>query len=163
MNISFLSKKHLPEIQAIFNDAIENTSFIYETKPRTKASMKKWFTYHKKNNFPIIGIIDTNNELVAFGTYGFFREKDAYHKTIENSVYVKKTERGKGYGFQILEKLIELAQKQGFHAMISVIDSNNAKSLSLHKKFGFHQCGTLSEIGYKNNDWLTILLLEKIL
>ena len=163
MNITFLSKKHLPEIQAIFNDAIENTSFIYETKPRTKLTMKKWFNYHKKNNFPIIGIINNHNELEAFGTYGFFREKDAYRKTIENSVYVKKSSQGKGYGTQILENLIKLAQNQGFHVMVSVIDSHNEKSLSLHRKFGFSQCGTLSEIGYKNNTWLSITMLEKIL
>jgi phosphinothricin acetyltransferase len=46
----------LPAIQAIYNDAILNTTALYEYAPRTDAMMRDWFADRERAGIPILGI-----------------------------------------------------------------------------------------------------------
>lgn len=93
-----IGREHLGAILAIFNEAILNSTALYEYKPRTLQSMEAWFDAKEKGNFPVIGIVDEAGTLLAFGSYGAFRPYPAFHHTVEHSVYVEKTHRGRGTG-----------------------------------------------------------------
>lgn len=61
--------------------------------------------------------------------------------------------RGAGIGSLLMEKIITLAKKHRFHAIIGGITAGNEGSIKLHEKFGFHHAGHLQEVGYKFGEW----------
>jgi L-amino acid N-acyltransferase len=155
-------EKHGDAILAIFNEAIVNTTALYDYKPRTRETMATWFENKAKGKYPIFGIENEAGELMGFSTYGTFRAFPAYKYTVEHSVYVDTRFRGKGLGKVLLQEIVTAAQEQNYHVMIGVIDSANAVSIQLHEKFGFSYAGAIRQCGFKFGRWLDVVFYQRI-
>jgi len=151
------------QILAIFNDSILHSTALYDYKPRTLDSMELWFENKRKGNFPVIGIVTESGDLLGFASYGTFRAWPAYKYSVEHSVYVAAEHRGKGLGRRLLEQLIQEAGAQDYHALIGGIDSQNAPSIQLHRRFGFEHAGTLRQVGFKFGRWLDLDFYQLLL
>lgn len=160
MKIISCTPAYASQILDIFNDAILNTTALYDYKPWTMETMKTWFDTKEVNNFPVIGIVDEHDKLLGFGSYGMFRVRPAYKYTIENSLYVHRDFRGKGLGKVLLQEIIKHASAQNFHCIVAVIDAENDTSINLHKKFGFEEVGTFKQVGFKFDKWLDATFLQ---
>lgn len=150
-------------ILGILNEAIINSTALYDYVPRTSLSMQDWFETKEKKAYPVIGIKDDHGEMLAFGSYGQFRAWPAYKYTVEHSLYVRVDQRGRGYGGVVLRALEEAAIAQGYHCLIGGIDAANEVSIRLHKAHAFVPCGLLREVGFKFGRWLDLALYQKIL
>jgi L-amino acid N-acyltransferase YncA len=156
-------KRHAAAILAIFNDAIINSTALYDYKPRTIEMMAGWFDVKSKGKFPVIGIEDDSGELMGFGSYGTFRAWPAYKYSVEHSVYVDARFQRRGVGRIILEQLIEKARGQDYHVLIGGIDATNQASIALHEKLGFCHCGSIRQAGFKFGRWLDLSFYQLIL
>lgn len=151
---------HAQAILDIFNEAIENSTALYDYKPRSLESMKSWFSAKDQGNFPVVGIENEQGELLAFGSFGTFRAWPAYKYTVEHSVYVHKDQRGKGLGKQVMLALIQAAKQRDIHVLMGAIDATNEGSIALHKGLGFQHVGTLPEVGFKFGRWLDLVFYQ---
>lgn len=148
----------LSSILEIVNQAILNTTAIYDYDVRTLEEQTIIFESKQARNFPTF-VAECNNEVVGFGTYDTFRTKVGYRFTVEHSVYVKDGFAGKGIGKLLLEQLIATAKAENYHVMIGVIDASNENSIRFHEKFGFQSMGILKEISFKFDRWLDANLM----
>jgi phosphinothricin acetyltransferase len=155
--------RHAPAILAILNEAIVNSTALYDYVPRQPAQMAAWFEAKRKGNFPVIGAVNDADVLLGFASYGTFRAYPAYKYTVEHSVYVEKSWRGQGLGRKLLEKAIKEAQRQDYHTMIGVIDSANAVSIALHRALGFERCSQIKHAGFKFGRWLDVEFYQLLL
>ena len=146
----------------IINDAILNSTALYDYNIRTLNTQEAIFEEKLQKGFPVI-VAESNNEVVGFGYYSEFRFREAYKFTVEHSVYANKNSIGKGIGKLLLNELIERAKKQNLHTMIGVIDSENTNSIDFHKKFGFEEVGFIKESGFKFDRWLHSVIVQKML
>jgi phosphinothricin acetyltransferase len=153
----------LPEMLEMFNDAIINTTSVYDYIPRTKEFMVDWYNSKLKGGYPLIGLFDIHGNLLGFGTYGSFRSRPAYKYSIEHSIYVRKDMRGRGYGKVLLKEIIEQAIRDDYHVIVGGIDSDNAISISFHEKMGFEFSGKIKHAGYKFGKWLDLSFYQLIL
>ena len=151
---------HGAAILEIFNEAIANSTALYEYRLFPPEKMTSWFADKKAGRFPVIGAVDAGGALLGFASYGVFRARPAYKYTVEHSVYVHKDHRGKGVGKALLEKIIAAAQSQNYHVMIGGIDAENAASIALHKQFGFVNAGTITQSGFKFGRWLDLVFYQ---
>ena len=156
-------KDHGDSVLEIFNDAILNTTALYEYDPRDHATIERWFSDKQQHNFPILGILNETNRLMGFASYGRFRPYPAFNTTVEHSIYIHQDFRGLGLGKFLLSALMERAIAQGYHSMMGAIDAENTPSIRLHQQLGFQQTGLLPEVGFKFERWLTLVLYQKIL
>ena len=156
-------KRHAEAILAIFNDAIINSTALYDYKPRTLEMMAGWFEAKSKAKYPVIGLENETGELMGFGSYGTFRAWPAYKYSVEHSVYVDARFRGRGVGKRLLQAVIGAAQAQGYHNLVGAIDATNAVSIRLHERLGFSHCGTIRQAGFKFGRWLDLVLYQLIL
>lgn len=155
--------RHGEAILEIFNEAIANSTALYDYKPRTAESMVGWFEAKVAGNFPVIGIEDAQGQLLGFASFGAFRPHPAYKYSVEHSVYVHHEHRGRGLGRILLARIIEEAEAFGAHAVIGAIDAENEASLKLHESLGFARVGTLPQVGFKFGRWLDLALMQKVL
>ena len=158
--INCTHEAHAAQILDIFNEAIANSTALYDYHPRTLESMLEWFRVKDAGNFPVIGAVDENGRLMGFASYGTFRAWPAYKYTVEHSVYVHKDYRGKGLGRALMLRLIEAAKEQQFHVMIGGIDVENAGSIRLHESLGFVHAGTIRQAGFKFGRWLDLAFYQ---
>lgn len=156
-------ERHATPILEILNEAIVNSTALYDYTPRAPKSMVTWFEAKRNGNFPVIGVEDADGTLLAFGSYGTFRAWPAYKYTVEHSVYVHKEQRGKGLGNRVMQALIGAARQNGLHAMIGGIDARNAGSIALHERLGFRNVGTLPQVGFKFGRWLDLAFYQLLL
>jgi len=156
-------ERHAGQILAIFNEAIVNSTALYDYKPRAPEAMVAWFATKRANGFPVIGMEDDSGKLLGFASYGTFRAFPAYKYTVEHSVYVEKGSRGLGLGRKLLEAVIAKAGEQGMHTLVGAIDLDNTTSIELHKRLGFEHCGTIKQAAFKFGRWLDLAFLQKTL
>jgi len=154
---------HAEAILEILNEAIVNSTALYDYKPRTLESMANWFKAKQVSNFPVIGAVSPSGELLGFASYGTFRAWPAYKYSVEHSVYIHKNHRGKGLGLSLMRQLIAKAVEQQYHVMIGGIDQSNGASVALHQKLGFSHAGTIRQAGFKFGRWLDLAFFQLIL
>jgi phosphinothricin acetyltransferase len=157
-------ESHATAILDIFNEAITNSTALYDYKPRTAESMVAWFKAKEAGRFPVIGVVAEDGQLLGFASYGTFRAWPAYKYSVEHSVYVHKDHRGKAIGMALMQQLIAKATEQQYHVMVGGIDATNTGSIALHERLGFVHAGTIRHAAFKFGRWLDLgfyqLLLE---
>jgi L-amino acid N-acyltransferase len=126
-------ENHAQVILSIFNEAILNSTALYEYKPRTMQTMEAWFAAKAAGGFPVIAAIDNDGAFLGFASYGPFRAFPAFKYSMEHSVYVDSNHRGRGVGKVLLQEIIRLAQQNQLHVLVGGIDAANAGSIALHK------------------------------
>lgn len=155
--------RHAQAILDIFNEAIENSTALYDYRARSLESMAAWFAAKDKGQFPVMGLEDEAGTLLAFGSYGTFRAWPAYKYTVEHSVYVHQDHRGHGLGLAVMQALVGAARERDVHAMVGAIDASNAGSIALHERLGFKPVGLLPQVGFKFGRWLDLAFYQLLL
>jgi L-amino acid N-acyltransferase len=149
-------------IREIINDSILNTSHNYDYHPKSLDEVEALFEEKLKNGNPIlVGVVD--NQVIAYATYGKFRSKPGYDKTIEHSIYLNEKAQGKGLGSELMRQLIQIASDEGYHVMIAGMDSENLGSYRFHQRLGFVEVARFPEVAFKFGKWLNLVFLQLIL
>ena len=149
----------LPGIMDIYNDAVANTTAIWNEAVVDLENRKAWFTARRERGFPVLVAV-RGRQVLGYASYGDWRAFDGYRHTVEHSVYVQKDARGTGTGKRLLKALIDRASFNGIHVMIAGIEAENAASIRLHEKLGFRVVGRFSEVGIKFGRWLDLTCME---
>jgi L-amino acid N-acyltransferase YncA len=107
--------------------------------------------------------IDDDGDVVGFASLSPYRTRPAYSTTVEDSVYVRADQRGTGVGRFLLDELLEVATRHGFHSIIARIVGGNEPSIALHRSAGFELVGTEREVGRKFRRWLDVVVMQLLL
>lgn len=162
MQVRAVENGDLGAILAITNDAILNSTAIYEYEPRTRAQQQAWLDARARDGWPVF--VATDGEAIAgFATFGPFRDKPGYASTVEHSVYVAGNRQGAGVGKALMAALLAEAQRRRLHAMVGGIDASNQRSLQFHRALGFTEVGRLPEVAWKFGRWLDLIFMQKLL
>ncbi len=81
------------------------------------------------------------------------REREAYHWSVESSVYVHRAFHRRGIGRRLYERLFSELRSRGFVNVYAGITLPNAASVALHQSFGFEPVGIFRHIGFKLGRW----------
>jgi L-amino acid N-acyltransferase len=162
MIIRTATENDLPQLLAIYNDIILYTTAVYDYEPHTLEMRQAWFKVRQEQGFPVF-VAEEENRLVGFSSIGPFRAWAAYRYSVENSVYVAASERGKGIGKLLMPPLIRAAISMHMHTIIAGIDATNEASIKLHQRFGFGEVAYFKEVGWKFERWLDLKFLQLIL
>ena len=116
-----------------------------------------------QGTYPVVVAVDDDGAVLGFGSLSTYRDRPSYATTVENSVYVDDTRRGRGVGRALLEELVRLGTLHGFHSKIARVGGGNTASIALHEACGFELVGVEREIGRKFNRWLDVAVLQRML
>jgi len=145
----------VPGILAIYNDAILHTTAVYDYEPHALEARQAWFAQKVEAGFPVL-VYESEGRVAGFASFGPFRAWAAYRYTVEHSVYVHPAFRGRGIGFSLLRRIVDVAAEREYKVIVGGIDSANEQSIRLHEKLGFERVGTIEKAGYKFGRWLDL-------
>jgi L-amino acid N-acyltransferase len=152
----------LPALLDIYNHFVKTSHATFELVPQTLLQRKKWLREHRRGRYPII-VAETGGRVVGYATISKFRERPAYSRTGESSVYVHPDFQGKGVGTLLMEETIVRARKLGYHAIIAGIALPNEPSVKLHEGLGFKFVGNFREVGFKFGQWRDVAFFQLLL
>lgn len=153
----------LPMMLEIYNHAVRNLVATFDLEELSLGQREVWFHKHG-GKYPLI-VAESAGIVAGYSCLSSFREKPAYGKTTEFSVYIAEGQRGKGVGTALMAEILARAAQLEYHTVISGIVGGNEASVKLHEKFGFSCIGRFQEVGFKFGEWQDVhfyqLMLEQ--
>ena len=147
-NLKFRDAKQidLPKIVEIYNSTVGSRMVTADTEPVSVSSRQKWFDEHYPNKRPLWVVENLEAEMLGWASFQSFYGRPAYDCTVELSIYLDETQRGKGLGKEILKYSMEQSKSFGVKTLLAFIFSHNEPSLKLFRHFGFEDWGILPNI-----------------
>lgn len=149
----------IEQIKDIYNYYILNTNITFEEDILSKDQMRERINDIKKH-FPYI-VYEDGGIVLGYAYLNYYSTRSAYWPSCDLSIYVKNDFVGKSIGKKLYEEIEIKAKKYNFKKILSCITLTNEKSIAFHKHYGFKECGVVKNVGFKNNEWLSIIWMDK--
>ncbi len=153
-----------PTLAAIYNHYVYASNVTFDLDAWTANDMS-----HKINSVTALGmpfiVAERDGDIVGYGYLSTFREKAAYAKTMENTLYLRVDARGGGIGGPLLDALCQLGAAVGVREIVAVIANTTdaVPSIRLHERAGFARVGELERVGRKFDEWIGVVMMQKSL
>jgi L-amino acid N-acyltransferase YncA len=162
MQIRDACETDTPGILRIYNDAVANTTAIWNEQPSSLEQRIAWLAARRQSGFPVL-VAAEGADILGYASFAAFRPWDGYRNTIEHSIYVDATARRRGVGRGLMDELIARARAMKKHVMVGGIEAANEPSLRLHARLGFTRAGHLRSVGRKFDRWLDLVFMQLML
>jgi phosphinothricin acetyltransferase len=154
-------------IRSIYNPEVLESTVTFDLVPRTLDDQRRWLEARSGALAVLVALncerCDDAGDVVGFASLSPYRDRPAYSTTVEDSVYVRRDQRGRGVGRLLLSELLTVATNHGFHAVMARIVGHHDSSIRLHETLGFELVGTEREVGRKFGRWLDVVLMQRLL
>jgi L-amino acid N-acyltransferase YncA len=151
----------VPDITAIYNEAIATTVATFDTEPKTVDDRMAWLESHGERHPVLVAVVD--GKVVGWSSLTPWSERSAYDDTAETSFYVHSAHRGRGVGRALKAAIVEEARRLNFHTIIARVAEGSHESIHLNESAGFVHVGTLKEVGRKFGRLLDVHIYQKLL
>lgn len=105
-------------------------------------------------------VAEVDGAVAGYAYASQFRDRLAYARTCEDSIYVAPSHIGQGVGTTLLASLVREARAFGFEQMIAVIGGAEPASVAVHTKAGFVEAGRMRNVGRKFGRVLDTLYMQ---
>jgi phosphinothricin acetyltransferase len=154
----------VPAVAAIYTHYTLRTTTTFNIEVR---SPREWRDRFEQNivegPYQLLVAIE-GGAVVGYVETQQFRPKPAYRRSLEISVYVAPDRQTRGVGSALFTELFaRLSDDERVHRAYSIIALPNAASVALHERHGFVHRGTLTEAGFKFDQYLDVAYYERAL
>jgi len=123
--------------------------YAYSTFETEERGAESW-EYKLSTGDPFVVAVD-GGVVLGFAYASPFRDRPAYHRTRETSVYLHRAARREGLGTLLYAELLTRLRAAGCHTALALIALPNVGSVRLHEQHGFELAGTMREVGDKQD------------
>jgi len=163
LTIRASTDQDVPAITAIYGHHVLQGTGTFETTPPTEADMAARRADVLGKGLPYL-VAENGGKVIGFAYCQWFKPRPAYRFSAEDSIYLHPDAAGQRLGNKLLTELMAQAEAAGVRKLIAVIgDSQNVRSIGVHRAVGFRHVGQISSCGWKFGKWLDIVLMEKSL
>lgn len=159
-NIRLAKKEDLPQLNAIYNWAVEHTVATFDLELRSWEQALAWYELHQDPYYPLC-VLEVNDKIAGWGSISPFHPRAAYRSSGEFSLYLAQNFQHRGFGNILLAWLCLEAEKLGYHTLLGLITASNTASRKLAAKHGFIEVGHYREVGRKFGSWQDVVVVQR--
>lgn len=156
--IRYVTQRDVKRITEIYNDYIINTTISFEVKPLTEDEMRNRIESVLAHG-PFL-VWEEDGEIAGYCYAHPWKERAAYHNTLETTVYLAPQYFRRGIGSQLMRELINKCRVDNIKVLIACITANNEASIKMHEALGFKQVSYFSQVGEKFGQWLDVIDMQ---
>ena len=155
--------KDIVSIQSIYAIEVREHTATFEITPPDIEEMTLRWRHITDMGLPYL-VAELDGDVVGYAYASSYRSRPAYSHTVEDSVYVAREKHRQGLGRRLLTELIHRCRDLGKRQMIAIIgDSRHNASIRLHENAGFRHVGTLEQVGWKLDQWIDSVIMQRSL
>lgn len=164
--IRMAKEEDAEELLNIYAYYVVNTAvtFEYEVPSVSEFSQRIRNTLEK---YPYLVALDGEG-IAGYAYASAFRERAAYSRSVETSVYLRQDHRGYGIGKKLYTALEDILKHQNIlniyagtaYTLIEDTHLNNA-SMAFHEHLGYSKAAHFIKCGYKFGTWYDLVWMEK--
>ncbi|MBS4012762.1 MAG: N-acetyltransferase [Bacteroidetes bacterium] len=140
------NNQDLPEINEIYNQAIDTRCSTGDHFHVTMEERQQWFENHPPEKCPVI-VYEYNGKIAGWICLSPYRNgRTGFKFTAELSYYVHNNYKQKGIGSILLKSIIEKAKTLNYTTLIAMLFATNIASIKLLEKYQFQKWGCLPQI-----------------
>ena len=158
--IRAIESQDMPRVNEIYNMYIVGSHVSFDTEAWADERRAAWLNAKMEAGYPVL-VAEIDGLVVGAAWAGVWRDKDAYADSTETTVVFDSDFTGEGTGTVLYAQLIEELRTRGFHRAYAVIALPNDASIALHRKLGYTEIGVLDEVGYKGDQYVSTMLMER--
>jgi L-amino acid N-acyltransferase YncA len=159
-------QQDLEFVQLIYAHHVLSGTGSFELEPPDIEEMTERWSRIVGNGWPFMVASPASDlsRVMGFAYATQYRDRAAYERTFEVSVYAAPTSLRQGAGALILSEVLTTLRADGVcEALAFIGDSYNAASIALHRKLGFKHVGTLANVGEKFGRQLDVVIMQRTL
>jgi phosphinothricin acetyltransferase len=151
----------LDAIARIYNEGIEDRVATLDVEPKTRADIEAWWREHDERHTVLVAT--ESERVVGWASLNRFSHRCAHSAIADLSVYVTRSQRGRGVGAELLRRLEEQARTGGFHKIVLHALDSNEHGKRLYRKRGFRDVGVFEQHGVIDGGFADVVAMEKLL
>lgn len=154
-----VEEKDLPAIKEIYDHYILNSTATFHSCPVQIPELTEFlFIAHPK--YPAF-TIRIKGRIIGYCFLTRYKNRQAYDRTAELSIYLRPECTGKGIGPAALQHLEEAAKRSGIHVLVGTLCGENYPSIRLMEKAGYTRAAHLRNVGEKFGNVLDVVIYQK--
>ncbi|TWU45352.1 N-acyltransferase YncA [Novipirellula aureliae] len=107
-------------------------------------------------------VSETNGRVSGWACARRYSERQGFKLTCETAIYISPSEFGKGIADQLQFAIDQHCMEHHLHHAVARIIADNQRSMAFHYRHGFELVGIQKEIGWMNNAWVDLAILQKL-
>jgi L-amino acid N-acyltransferase YncA len=139
------------DVAAIYAPIVRETAISFETDPPSPDTMAARIENTLKL-YPWLVAVHAD-KVLGYTYAGEHRQRAAYRWSVDVTVYVAASARGRGIGRKLYSALTGILRAQGFRSACAGITLPNGASIGLHEAAGFEALGVYKNVGFKLGEW----------
>ena len=152
----------LADVAAIYAHEVAHSIATFDLQPPTLDYWQQRLAGAERGDHLLVAV-DDDEDVVGYAYSWSYRPRPAYRLTRETSIYLDPSVRGRGVGRQLYPALLDRMAESGVHTAVALVALPNAASVRLHRACGFEHVGTMREVGYKFDRWVSVSWFQKML
>lgn len=149
-------------IADIWNPVIRNTLHTFTTALKSPEGLVQSLGEKSELRHPFL-VAAVDDAILGFATYGQFRAGPGYARTMEHTIILAPGARGRGIGRALMDGLFQHGCRNDVHSLWAGVSAANPDGVVFHRALGFVEIARLPEAGHKFDQWIDLILLQKIL
>lgn len=149
-------------IAAIYAHHVLHGTATFDLEPPPPAFWANKIAAITTQGHPFL-VAEADGGLLGYAYATPFRDRPAYARTCENSIYIRADALGRGIGSTLIAALVDAAETSGFSEMIAVIGGGEPASVALHARAGFRHAGRMERVGEKFGRLLDTVYMQRTL
>lgn len=161
-------------LAAIYRPYVEETAITFEYEAPSAEEFSSRIA-HTLECYPYLVAqeIDDPAHLLGYAYAGVYHGRAAYSWSVETSIYVAQTDRGRGLGRALhaeLEEELKAMGIQNMYACITALPEDRTEdpylgdaSIRFHERLGYALCARFARCGYKFGQWYDVVWMERMI
>lgn len=147
MSVAFIyaQQNDLQKIVSTYNSTVASRLVTADLQTVSVESKQTWFDDHTSDKRPL-WLVLIEDEYVGWMSFNSFYGRPAYDGTVEVSIYLEESVRGKGLGKLCLQKAFDSCCELNIKTLLGFIFDHNESSLKLFYNMGFEKWAHLPKI-----------------
>ena len=161
VEIKEVTASNFKAVADIYNEFILSGAATMDETLKTVDNIAGWVRdFHDREK---LYVLQENGTTVGWGIIKRYSDREGYRFACETAIYLTSDKLGKGYGTMMKKHLIEICKKLNYKHLIAKIFAKNKGSIAYNEKLGYTVVGTQNQIGFKNNTWVDIVIMQYII
>lgn len=148
-------------VSAILNESIAERDSLMILEPFSVEEIRR--QHEALGPHEAVLLMEVRREVVGWGIVKRYSEREGYRHTGETSVYLRRSHTDQGLGSRLQQALLDRSRELGYHHLVARIFADNARSIGMHRKFGYEIVGVQREVGLVDGAWRDVAIMQYVL